>query len=421
MKRFLLCGLLVLAMGFPGIAIAEEEGWESIFLNLSDGKEIQDGVKQFEQLYSAGVQFTITDGDGDKTNFDDEDMVEVRIKGNGEDLRFSGTKEGLVDWADHNRKALFQAVFGNSPDMSVSGRTNTMHLAQVAFITPIFMAPNVSHPGGARAPSGDSVADAAGAAEAADGTISFVPVSNKDIVISGQHDFMEIGDDEATGDSGIISYEWRFGESRANSGGISVPYRQMELDDTINTEYKHAALMPFFKHRWYRPNGMLEWSVNLTASLTYLKSDAFDDGGGYMEYGGGTGIRYSHALNANAILYTGLMYQGMEKNIPDDLVDEEVEWISETLNDLPFEHDLIPSVGGMVNLFSGKVTVKGEVFRVHQMQDEVVDGYENQTVVFGMVTWRPKPKYQFSLGYKESFELEDITDRSVIVDWKISW
>ncbi|TWI76812.1 hypothetical protein LZ24_00434 [Desulfobotulus alkaliphilus] len=232
---------------------------------------------------------------------------------------------------------------------------------------------------------------------------------------------MEIGSDSAKGNSGIIAYEWRFGDSLAHSGGITIPYRQLEIDDNMNTEYRHAAFMPFFKKRWYQSSGVVEWMVNATLGVTYLKSNVFTDGGGYFEYGWGTGVRYSHALTPNAIVNAGLMYQGLQKEIPSDFVPDEARWVSDALNDLPWEHNIIPSVGGIMNLMDGRLTLKGEIFRVHQVQDDVMEGYENQTVVFGMGTWQLSSWFSFSLGYKESFELKDITDRSYLIDFKITW
>lgn len=404
--------LVCLCVSASAIA-GDEEVWQSIFNNIPSEKEIKNNVWQDGRLYNADVKFRVTTVDGQDGVFRDNDRVTLTVAGRGgSPLSFDGTKKELETWAEANRTALFKAVFGNAPDTAASGMTSTQSLAQSAFMSSAYMSPNAM-----------TAQDAAGAAAgtASSGTVSFVPVSNKDIVISGQHDRMKIGSDKATGSSGIMAYEWRFGESRSSSVGITVPYRQLDVEDNLDTEYKHAAFMPFFKKRWYRANGVTEWMVNGTVGVTYLKSKVFTDGGGYLEYGGGTGLRYSHALSPHVIVNAGLMYQALKKEIPNDLVPEEVRWISNALNDLPWEHNLIPSVGGIANFMDGRVTLRGEVFRVHQLQDDVADGYEYQTVVFGMVTVRPLSWFSFSLGYKESFELRDITDQSYILDFKITW
>ncbi|MCW7754634.1 hypothetical protein OOT00_11625 [Desulfobotulus sp. H1] len=404
-----LCLVSMLGMlGMPVLA-GDEEVWQSIFNNIPSEKEIIKNELQTGRLYNATVVFTVEGVQGDNGVLRESDTIDLTLEGRGvAPMSFRGTKEDLVIWAETNRTALFKAVFGNAPDVAASGMTSTQSLAQSAFMSSVYMAPNT------RTGMGAVATDSGGA-------VSFIPVSNKDIVISGQHDRMKIGDDKATGSSGIMAYEWRFGDSMRHSAGISIPYRQLDVDDSLDTEYKHAAMMPFFKKRWYRSNGVLEWMVNGTLGVTYLKSKVFTDGGGYLEYGGGTGIRYSHALTANAIVNAGIMYQGLKKEIPSDLVPDEVRWISDALNDLPWEHNVIPSVGTIVNLMDGRLTLKGEVFRVHQVQNEVVDGYEYQTVVFGMATVRPWSWFSCSLGYKESFELKDITDRSYIIDFTITW
>lgn len=410
--------LLGLTLVLPAAA-GDDEVWQSIFQNIPKDSRIVEETAQEGKLYGANATFTIRDGNGKLGDFGDNDLIFLDIQGNGVSLSFGSasdrkTKQELVDWAEANKTQLFRAIFGDSPERSASGMTTTQSLAQSAFISSVYMAPNAL-PGttGTAGPGTTGVSEAE--------TFSFVPVSNKDIVISGQHDSMKIGADKATGSSGIMAYEWRFGASRTHSAGISIPYRQLDLEDNLDTEYKHAAFMPFFKKRWYQPNGVVEWMVNGTLGVTYLKSKVFTDGGGYMEYGGGTGIRYSHALSSNAIVNAGLMYQALKKEIPNDLVPEEVRWISNALNALPWEHSIIPSVGGIMNFMDGFLTLRGEVFRVHQVQDDVPSGYENQTVVFGMATIRPLSWFSFSLGYKESFELEDVTDQSYVVDFTLTW
>lgn len=274
------------------------------------------------------------------------------------------------------------------------------------------------------ADSGASDSDSeseSGSGESSKEHMSFVPISNRDIVVSGQRDSITIGSDTGTGSSGMMAYEWRFGDSRSFSTGFTIPYRQMEMEDNLDTEYKNAAFMPFFKKRWYRMNGVVEWMANATFAVTHMKSKIFTDDTGYVEYGGGTGLRYSHALSPDVIVNAGLLFQGLKKEIPEDFVTDEVRWIAEALNNLPWEYSLIPSVGAVMSFMDGRLTLKGEVFRVHQLQAEVAPGYENQTVVFGMATVAPLSWFSFSVGYKETFELRDVKSQAYIVDFKITW
>jgi len=118
---------------------------------------------------------------------------------------------------------------------------------------------------------------------------------------------------------------------------------------------------------------------------------------------------------------TSLSYQVLKKDIPSSLVPEEIQWVAEAMSDLPAEHTLTPGVGIFYNIVPGRFSFRGDLFRVHQLQDEVVSGFENQTVLFGGLTYIFKNESRVSLGYKRSFEMEDVTDQSVICDFKINW
>lgn len=438
-----LAALLVFV--FTGAALAsDEEIWQSIFNSLPAEKEIIHGREQRGKLYNANLIYTVRTRDGRDGVFRRNDNVDLRIESDVlPDLTFAGTKKELIDWSKANKASLFKAIFGNAPEVTSSGSSSTQAMAQAAFMSPVYTAPTSVTRTTSSAPAsstssqtghGDSgagegeFASASGASDSEGSTegsseerVSFVPISNKDIVVSGQRDSIAIGSDKGSGSSGIMAYEWRFGESRAYSAGITIPYRQLEMKDNLDTKYKNAALMPFVKKRWYRMNGVVEWMANATFGITYLDSKIFSDGSGYVEFGGGTGVRYSHALSPTAIVNAGVLFQSLKKEIPGDFVSDEVRWIADALNNLPWEYSLIPSVGGVMNLLNDKITLKAEIFRVHQLQSDVAPGYENQTVVFGMATVKPLNWLSLSLGYKETFELKNVTSKSYILDFKISW
>ncbi len=102
----------------------------------------------------------------------------------------------------------------------------------------------------------------------------FVPVTTKDIAVTGQYDFMKIGKDDtsATGESGLLNYETKFGVDAANSIGIAIPYRNIKLDDSLDSKYMFASFLPYYKHRWYMDKSVVEWLVNLTLNVDYLES-----------------------------------------------------------------------------------------------------------------------------------------------------
>lgn len=147
----------------------------------------------------------------------------------------------------------------------------------------------------------------------------------------------------------------------------------------------------------------------------------FPDGSGYYEYGGGTGIKYGYRLHPNVDINAGLVFEVLKKQIPDDLVPEEIRWISNAVNDLSVEEDLVPSLGVIWRIVPKKLTFRGELFRVMQLQSGVPSGMRNQTVALGIFTFKPSKSIDLAVGYKRSFEIKDLTDQSVIASFRYAW
>lgn len=371
--------------------------WQKIFQDLSLDKEITPGKLMSASLYNTKMEFTITDNNNFASDFNDNDTVFFRITGNGENLypTKSLTKDELVTWAEDNKDKLFKAIFGNAPDASIGGMTGNQALAQQLF-TSINSSPENN------------------------GT-SFIPISTKDIILNSQYDFMEINNNDATGNSGMLSYAFTLGENKDYSIGITVPYRQLELDDNLDSQYKHLSAVPNVKKRWYLEQSMVELTVNALFGLTYLESSLFPDGGGYLDYGAGTAVKYAYAFNDQLSLNAGLGYMFSKREIPSDLVPDEIKWVSDALNSVDMEHDIIPSVGVFYSIIPGKLSLRGELFRISQLQSDAISDYKNQTVAMGAVTYNVFRTTKVSLGYKRSFELKDVTDQSFILDLKIGW
>ncbi len=99
----------------------------------------------------------------------------------------------------------------------------------------------------------------------------------------------------------------------------------------------------------------------------------------------------------------GLVYELLKKEIPSDLVPEEVRWISNALNDLSVEQDLVPSLGVIWRVVPKKLTFRGELFRIMQLQSGVPSGMRNQTVALGIFNFKPSKSFDLSVGLQEVF------------------
>lgn len=392
--RYLSCIVALIFALVPSGAIAEGE-WEKIFTELSAGKEIVPGVIQSSKVYSASLDYIITDNNGIPNDFYANDTVKLNVSGNGKAVSFEGDKDALVAWAKANQDSLFSAIFGDSPDVSMGGMTSGQSTNQQLFSTEQASPENKN--------------------------MGFAPLNVKDVILNSQYDLMLINDFDASGSSGVLNYNMKIGEDRDKAFGITVPYRHLALDDNIDSNYNHVSFMPFFKKSWFGDASIIELNTVALIGLTYLESALFPDGGGYMEYGAGTGVKYAYALDDSLSLNCGLSYLGTKKSIPSDMVPEEIRWVADAINDADMEHDLIPSVGAFYTIMPGKLSLRGELFRVHQLQSDAPEDYKNQTVALGIITYNVMDMAKVSLGYKRSFELKDITDQSFIFDCKVSW
>lgn len=369
--------------------------WENILKDLSAGSSITPGITQTASLYNSDVQFTVTNNNGVINDFDDNDTVNLALKGNDVSLSFNGDKNSLIAWSIQNRDNLMKALFGNAPDAAISGMTNGQMITQQLFSATLGSPENFG--------------------------VTFVPVSNRDIVVKGQYDFMDINGSDATGGSGMLTYDHKFGTDNDKSIGISIPFRQLDIDDNLDSKYQNVSFIPNFKQRWYMTQSMTELTVHANMGLTYLESSIFPDGGGFMDYGIGTNVKYAYALNDQLSINAGLGYQILKREIPSSLVPKELKWVSEAFKDLDAEHSLTPSLGVFYSIIPNKFSFRYELFRIHQLAGDTISDYENQTVMLGIFSFNVTDKIRSSLGYKRSFEMEDITDQSVIFDLKIRW
>ena len=157
-----------------------------------------------------------------------------------------------------------------------------------------------------------------------------------------------------------------------------------------------------------------------SGGVTYLKSDFFPEGGGYLQYGALIEGALSRTLVKRLTGKVGLSYQYLERSIPSDLVADELKWLADAFNEAPADQIVTPSVGLTVNAIPKRFDLDFSVARVHQVGSGVVDEFKSQTVVtaLGSLTLG---KFRGQLGYQTSFEIEDYTGYSVIASIRYLW
>jgi hypothetical protein len=366
------------------------EGWEEIWKNLSAGKTIQPGVLESATFYGAQAQFTVYDGDGIPDNFSNADRIDVVLKSSNanDSLTFNGTKAQLIDWAKANSNTMLKIIFPCSPETSISGVTGGQFTTQQIMV-------------------------------ASFGTLS--TIRNVDIHVSGQYDYFELGPEKtkASGSSGLFAYS-RDSSQGKQSLGIMIPYRYVKSEDNLNSKMGYFSLVPLYKHLYDIKDSQLEWLVNMSIGAVYLKSGLFPKGGGYLEYGGGTGFSYLSELAENLNSKVGISYQVLKKSIPDSLVTDELKWVSEAMNNLDMEQDLTVSAGLTYDLIPKVWDISTNLYRIHQLQSDADPDCKYQTV-WSIYTGYTYKYFHVQLGYKTSFEMKDYKDNSYICTVRYNW
>ena len=394
--------LLVLAILFsPAVSMAA--GWEDTFGALSSGKAIQEGVTQSDQIYSANYSFVISDGDGVLGNFSSTDSVSYSVSNvyTGDALSFSGTKEELTAWAEANADKLYSILFLGAPDTSIAGEPNSTPITAQG-IERIFSALQDRTLRGS------------------DG--SFQNIRNNDIRVSAQYDFFEVGKQniDSSGTSGVFSYARVVGETGRHAVGIEIPYRSLEADDQTDSTMLFVMLSPFYEYSTTSGPNRYVFTAGLNFGATYLESDIFDDGGGYFQYGGMIGGGVARILTERLEGRVALSLQYLDRFIPESQVSDEYQWIASALNDVAAETLLTPALGLTYWITPNKLSVEGNLFRIHSLGSDVDEKFKYQTVVNAFINYMAG-NWLLTLGYKTSFELEDFTDRSVIAAVRYLW
>jgi hypothetical protein len=364
--------------------------WERIFARLSPTDTIRDGVQEQEAVYAAVMEWTITNNDGLSGNFEGTDTVDIRIEGTG--LAFSGTKDGLIDYADAHASEIWQAIFGITPGSVVTG-TSEGQFSSTAVVS------NLVPPA---VPS------------------LMARRWTNDVLASGEYNFLEVGNTEVTGTSGIATYGRAIFGPR-NQVGLAMPYRMLSAEDPLNTDIDAFQPTLYYKRDVYTGQPVfLTWGVAGFFGVNHVNSDLFEDGY-YFRYGGNTFASVGREIFPWLAIFGDASYEIGKYWCPEGSVDEEIRFIAKALNGLPEDH--IITYGARAGLVFIPDWLWGtvQVFRSNSLNTPEGVNQDVQTVVMGKLGTRILDFFYVDLGYKTTFEVKNYTDNTIIFNARAVW
>ncbi len=365
--------------------------WEEFFRSLIDqqtGSKIIESGKLYEgNVYSANFKFLITDADGNANNFKGNDRIELQILGTS--LAFEGTKDGLVTWAEANGKAIYDAMFPSDVGSAITGGSDAQY-TQEAFFPSVILK-------------------------------NLRTENTNNFIARMEFTFSEVGNEEVFSFLGVPSYNINFGEKMQNAVGLIIPFRYAKQDDVSESELFSIGLNPYFRYNVFEQNSSLLEDDRLTIDVglnpfmhtTFVSSVIFTGGIGYIRFGSGFFTALEWNIADRIKIRSGIAYQISKAYFPDDVVEGDMSWIVDVLNDLPVDHEISFGLNFTIPL-AENFNVSLDYFRTHSLSSRVKSSQAFISTVSIFFNYLLLDIVDISLGYKTRFEIEDLNEHTIL-------
>jgi hypothetical protein len=372
---------LVFVQIFAAGSFAEaQDGLSKAVLEVSS--TVDESRRQIDgRLYGGAIVATISDGDGDPTNFRQNDLIRFAIgpRGQASTMRFSGEAPAFEDWARQNASALLAILFPASLSSSVLGRATGELQAQEVLLTTAFATENVRE----MSQGGRSLAG---------GMIEFETFRR---------------DDRVAGDS---ARAWQGLYNAGRTVSLQARFVQQHEGFTTNATAFSADYHPFVEI-----NGPVRWRIGGTArgGLLYSRSNAMDLGS--LEFGGGGWVSAFKDLGPVRI-GGGTLLQGSKSYIPPVFTDEGLAFLADAINERSIQYDL--AYGGTAGVDTSSRTtliVKLLQNRALSSRDQRADSW---LVLTGLSYRFGLPSVNF--GYKH-YSTEGLRSHGVFAQGNFNW
>jgi len=236
---------------------------------------------------------------------------------------------------------------------------------------------------------------------------------NDDFKGALEYTFVDANDNDGQAASMVIGYNSDFAGSF--EVGFMLPYRYTSIDDELNSESHFVGLDFYGKYPVMKWNNVT-WNIggDIFGSVYYLTSDAIEHCGN-LKYGGGLYTSVITDFNFGK-LSVGMDYKISKANVPSGLVDTDNEFVEEVIdyiNDLEAVHTFSYGFNFGVPI-ADVAAVNLEVIRSNFFSDNISDDRDSKTVAGISFSYYASETFELNLGYRQTFELEDIDLKSVI-------
>lgn len=363
--------------------------WEEIFRAIIKSKfgdpTIVNNQLYEGSVYSGNFRFIIQDGDGNTNNFNDQDHLDFALQGT--DLQFSGNKTEFTQWVEENGADIYKVIFPSDIAAALYGSSDPQFNQEVTF-------PNL--------------------------ILRHMRTENtNNFIAKMEYTFAEVGPDDTDVFSfvGIPSYSINFGEKYQNSVGLMVPLRYSKEDDFAETEMFSVTAVPYLKWNFWTKTSFIqeEDRFSLDAGIapffhaTFASSVFFPAGAGYLRYGGSIFFAAEWELKDTLIVRPGISYQISETYFPDGIVEGEMEWMVDILNDLPLSHEVTVGINFTVPL-APTLKLSLDYFRTMSVGREVNKGDSAVSAVAFLVDYLVLDFLHLNVGCKTKFEIQEYTE-----------
>jgi len=342
------------------------------------------------KVYGSTIAATITDTDGNNTNFSGTDTITTTLTNRfGNSLSFTGTDSELETFVQNNSKAILEIIFPSGIASAVIGIDDSQAFGTLVFDQ--LVAPTLSP------------RDQAFSTGLVD---QLAPLREAQSMI-------DVEDFEVDGVSGtsikfVPGYTHGFGKFEL---GFTVPLKYSVLDDLVNTDSINAGLDI---HGRYPIITREKWAVFVLGGTFFnvltFTSDALPIGG-FMRYGGFGGFsaraRFGPIYTSGGVTYTASQFY-----IPEIETSTVIEDLVSSLNERPLDQQII--IGGTVSIpFFVRYFLNLGVQQVETVGPSAIrSGQQSYTRGKASLGIYLTESFALDIGYKRVFGLDGVESQS---------
>lgn len=377
--------------------------WEDVLSGIDkDQGIVDDGNLQTNlSLYNSTISYLINNNDGETGNFSGSDTGRIIITSSDGTVLDSGviTSDAMEDWAKENASEIMSSVFGDDPSESMGGQNNAVVTSYTILDTITTIEDN-------------SKLNKKSTLKNQTASQSISMLGSEKFIIKDQNK-------DIKGSNTVVSFSSV--SPSANSAGILINYKSSSADDNLDSKTKNLLLTPY-----YKIDGSIDEKLNipvvlsLSANIVYLKSNIFEDGVGYFEYGGGIGVLPTYKMTDNLTMKLNIGYSYLKKYIPESYVPEDAQWLSDAINDLEALQVASYGLGAKYNIEKNWI-ILADILQTKHLQTQTIQQGREKATYYAVSSSYSWSDWSLRLGYKTVQDLKDYEEDAYLVSFSYSW